>query len=57
MELTNGFQSKTDFSFSFLVFLLPVALKKKAAANALIHKDKTLVSTLKMTKSEKTRIG
>ena len=54
-ELRSGFQSKAPF-FS-QVFLLPVALKKKAAANATMHKERIFVSTLNTTSSVKTRIG
>ena len=57
IELTKGFQSSADFSFPFLVFLVPVALKKKAAASAMIHNDRILVSTLKITRSVNTRTG
>lgn len=54
-ELSKGFQSRTPFSP--FAFLEPVALKKKAAARAIIHNDKTLTGNLKITKKVKTRTG
>ena len=56
-ELTNGFQSN-----AFLVSLLPaffvsLALKKNAAANAIIHNERILVGNLSITKNVKTKKG
>ena len=56
-ELTKGFQSNA-FLFSLLpAFFVPVALKKNAAANAIIHNERILVGNLSITKNVKTKKG
>ena len=56
-ELTNGFQSNAFLLSLLPAFFVPVALKKKAAANAIIHNDKILVGNFSITKKVNTKKG
>ena len=56
-ELTRGFQSRAFLVSLLPAFFVPVALKKNAAANAIIHHERILVGNLSITKNVKTKKG
>ena len=56
-ELTKGFQSSAFLVSLLPAFFVPVALKKNAAANAIIHNERILVGNLSITKNVKTKKG